>query len=282
MPAITTTRRSLQMSAMNLTKIAAAVIMLTAIFAGRASAAKADLEARLNQDIKVDLNDVTIADALKQIGEKAGVEFVLSDAAKWKLPKGEATRLSASREGPLADAMTQMLGDFFMRYVVGSENITIYPKPELNHIIGRPTVEQLKLLKTIYTSVITFGVSDASKVFGKMLSDGLGSGLPITIRPLARYESLCSKIDTLTSNLKGNTDQSPPITLSQLLGDEGMEWYVGNSDFAKNVMEIHMLVPREFQQMILDQIVDLSFEDARAETVIEHLKMLAQSRLEVR
>lgn len=269
------------MSITNLTRIAAAIIILAAISPGHALADKADLEAKLNQDIKVDLNDVTIADALKQIGEKAGIEFVLSEAAKWKLPKGEATRLSVSLEGPLADAMTQMLGDFFMRYAVGTEDVTIYPKPELNHIIGRPSVEQLKLLKTVYTSVITFGAPNSSRVFGKMLSQGLGSGPSIVITPLEDYRYICRFVDDLTSGLKGDSDQSPPMTLSQLLEmNEGSTWYISGPDFAKNVIEIRIVrEDKFFMSVILEQTVDLSFEDVEAEVVIQHLKMLTEGRL---
>jgi hypothetical protein len=284
-----TIRRSPQMSTTNLTRIAAAMLIFAAISTGRALADKADLEARLNQDIKIDLNDVTIAEALTQIGEKAGVEFALSEAAKWKLPKGPATRLSVSLEGRLADAITQMLDDFFMRCAVGSEDVTIYPRSELNHIIGRPTIEQLKLLKKIYTSVMTFGGPDGSKIFGKMLSQGLGSGPSIVILPVSEYTGiLCPFIDDLTAGLKGDGDhdQSPPMTLFQLLESvkeiNGKAWYIAGPDFAKNVIEIRLVdEDKLLDYVILDQMVDLSFKDEKAEVVIEHLKMLTEYKLEV-
>jgi hypothetical protein len=56
--------------------------------------------------------------------------------------------------------MTQMLNEFFMRYAVGQSEITIYPRPELDHIIGRPSARQLGLLKALYTKPIRRYITD--------------------------------------------------------------------------------------------------------------------------
>ncbi len=130
-------------------KMVVLAVALVCISAGYVRADKLGLQEKLSKDVKIQLKDVTIAEALEKIGEKAGVTLVLSDEAAWKLPQGAATRLSVVLSGPLAESMTEMLNAFFMRYAVGHEEITIYPRPELEHILGRPTVGQLEVLKAI-------------------------------------------------------------------------------------------------------------------------------------
>ncbi len=139
------------MSAKSFRKMVVLAVALVCVSAGYVRADKAALQEKLSKDVKIQLKDVTIVEALEGIGKKAGVKFVLSDEAVWKLPQGEATRLSVALDGPLAESMTEMLNAFFMRYAVGDEEITIYPRPELEHILGRPTAKQLHLLREIYT-----------------------------------------------------------------------------------------------------------------------------------
>ena len=124
------------MNAPNLAKRLVLGIALACVFTGYVRADKLELQEKLSKEIKIELRDVTIAEALEKISQKADVKIVLSDEAAWKLPQGEATRLSVMMQGPLADSLTEMLNAFFMRYAVGDEEITIYPRPELDHIIG--------------------------------------------------------------------------------------------------------------------------------------------------
>jgi len=141
------------MKATSLRKMVIAIFII-GIGAGYVRADKLQLQEKLSRDAKIQLNDVTIAEALKKIGETAEVKIVLSDEAVWKLPYGEATRLSVLLSGPLADSLTEMLNTFFMRYAVSDNEITIYPRAELEHILGKPTTKQLELLKRIYTRPI--------------------------------------------------------------------------------------------------------------------------------
>lgn len=104
-----------------------------------------------------EFKDVTITEALDKISSELGVKIALSDEARWKLPQGGATRLSASLQGSLSDCLTEMLDGFFMRFAVGDDEITIYPRQELEHILGKPNAEQLKLLKKIYNAKMSFG-----------------------------------------------------------------------------------------------------------------------------
>ncbi|MHC4528275.1 MAG: hypothetical protein ACYS29_10390 [Planctomycetota bacterium] len=130
------------------TSVGKVVVLLAIVCASAAlvRAAELDLHAKLGEPIKIQLKNVTIVEALAKIGQKAGVKFVLSDEAEWKLPQGKATRLSVTMDGALANSVTEMLNAFFMRYVIGDDAITIYPRPKLDHILGRPTAKQLELL----------------------------------------------------------------------------------------------------------------------------------------
>jgi hypothetical protein len=91
------------------------------IWVGNVRADRAQMEERLRQDLAITLEDVTIAQALDQIGQKAGMKIVLSPEAVWKLPEGEQTRLSVTLEGRLVESLEKMLSSFFLRYAVGSE-----------------------------------------------------------------------------------------------------------------------------------------------------------------
>ena len=64
------------------------VLVLVGVLAGFAQADKLDLQAKLSKELKIQLKDVTIVEALEEIGKKAGLEIVLSDGAVWKLPQG--------------------------------------------------------------------------------------------------------------------------------------------------------------------------------------------------
>jgi hypothetical protein len=131
-------------------KMTALAVIGLGISAGTVRADKTQIEGKLRQELAIKLDDVTVAQALAQIGQKADVKIVLSPEAAWKLPEGEQTRLSVILEGRLVESLEKMLNSFFMRYAVGNESLTIYPRAELKHVIGRPTAGELKLLRNIY------------------------------------------------------------------------------------------------------------------------------------
>jgi len=144
------------MKAINFRNVIVAILII-GIGTGFVRADRQELLAMLSvQEAEFEFKDVTITEALGKIGQVAGVEVTLSDQAEWKMPQGQATRLSASLKGSLADCLTEMLNTFFMRYAVSDDTITIYPRQELEHILGRPSNKQLELLKKIYTMRISF------------------------------------------------------------------------------------------------------------------------------
>ncbi|MHC4791651.1 MAG: hypothetical protein ACYS8Y_09490 [Planctomycetota bacterium] len=246
-------------------KKAILAIVLIGISAGYASADKAELQAKLSKEVKIQLSDVTIAEALEKIGQKAGVKFVLSDEAVWKLPQGEATRLSVALGGPLAESMTEMLNAFFMRYAVGDEEITIYPRPELEHILGRPTAKQLELLTEIYTLTITVsGQIDSKTIINKML------GQDVLVLPVNGYSQLNKYMGELGRGLPEG-EHSPPFTLAQILDSTNFKWYLSGMDFPRQIPEVRLVSSSQFRKAKLDQIVDISFKDERAEVIIQRL-----------
>lgn len=256
---------------MNATTIRKTVVLVTiflGVCTGGAWAGGSALQDALRKPVEVELGDVTIGQALEEIGKKAGVRFVLSEEAIWKLPYGEATRLSVTLKGPLAESMTEMLNAFFMRYAVGEEEVTIYPRRELEHILGRPTTVELELLKGAYTMVFTLSGSDPGALLKPMISNVLGQ--PAVILPLDRYSDLSDILQELGKGLSG--DQAlPRMALAQMLNSLGDRWYIAGPDFAGGVVEIHVVDEYDFAQAKLNQVVDVSFKDELEETVIQRL-----------
>ncbi|MBN2457097.1 MAG: hypothetical protein JXB29_11280 [Sedimentisphaerales bacterium] len=269
------------MNTRHLAKITAATIAVLILTANPACADNLKLQEKLSQPLNIQLNTVTITEALEQIGKKAGISFVLSEEAVWKLPNGKATRLSVSLTGPLADSMTEMLNAFFMRYAVGDEKITIYSRPQLKHILGRPTAKQLELLQAIYTNPITtYIVGDSQKT----INDALGQ--EIVILPVEYYDVIYDVLRELAEVVPEGKELTPgeswnlstPITLAQLLDQltlrhrrQETEWYVSGMYFQNQTAEIRLVTTKEFGTARLDQIVDISFKDELAEQIIQKL-----------
>ncbi len=266
------------MNTRNLASTVIVTIALVFILADYAQADKLQLEDKLSKDISIKLADVTISQALEKIGQKASLKIVLSDEAIWKLPQGKATRLSVELDGPLAESMTEMLNAFFMRYAVGDEEITIYPRPELEHILGRPTKRQLEVLRSIYTNPIYECLSNPMDTISKPL----GGNAPI-VGPDALEEidyvlhKLCGiEPDELRSSDNRFTLQRP-VTFANVLDQvalriyEGSRWYLCGMDFPNQAPEIRFVLEEELREDILDQIVDISFKDEPASVVLQRL-----------
>lgn len=252
------------MNAISLRKMIVA-IALVGISTAYVRADKMQLQEKLSKDVSIKLKDVTIVEALEKIGQKAGVKIVLSDEAVWKLPQGQATRLSVALDGPLADSMTEMLNAFFMRYAVSDEEITIYPRPELEHILGRPTTKQLELLTKIYKSNITVrGQIDSRTTINKMF------GQEVVILPVHRYSELSRFMSELGKELPEG-ERSPPFTLAQILDTGGRAWYLSGMDFSGQIAEIQIVSVEDFREAKLNQVVDISFKDEKVELILQRL-----------
>lgn len=255
------------MIAKNLTRLVIAVAAMSFIFGSPAQAEKKQLQEKLDKNINIDMNDVTIAEALEKIGQKAELKIVVSDEAVRKLPEGENTRLSVKLQGRLGDSMTEMLNAFFMRYAVGDEQITIYPRPELEHIIGRLNTKQLKVLRNIYSMRITFsqGVPEES------ISSFIGRSLEVSFLPYDIPNKIYEILKASESD-KGTA----PTTLSVLLEQIGTQenrpkWYISGTDLPNEVPMIKMTSEENFRQAKLDQIVDVSCKDESAFKILQRL-----------
>jgi len=249
------------------------VPVLLAFSAGLARADKAALQEKLGENIKIRLKDVTIAEALDQISKKAGVEIVLSDHAEWKLPQGAATRLSVTLDGPLAASLTDMLNAFFMRYAVGQDNITVYPRPELDHIIGRPSAGQLELLNKIYCNKFALAPPVTQDRVIQMTRQVLGEA------SFVPYE-VPIRISKVLENTVGQ-ETSMPVTFALLLEQVwgSRPWYISTMDFPNQVLQIRLVSEAEFRDAKLGQLVDISFKDKKAETTLQMLASWAGMEL---
>ena len=273
--------------------------MLITIFVGAATnlvrADRLQLQEKLGREVSIQLNNVTITEALEKIGQKAGVKFILSDEAIWRLPYGEATRLSVSLNGPLADSMTEMLNAFFMRYAVGDEEITIYPKPELEHILGKASTRQLELLRDIYTKPIkTYFVGDVQKTINK----ALGQEVMVLV---AREHDLNRFFGSVLPGLIWKDDKkkyepneagkqcelAAPITVRQLLDQAAslyqppFRWYISEAGLQNEIPQIKMVDYQAFNEVQLGQKVDVLYKNERAEIILQNLVKRIDAELDV-
>lgn len=267
------------MNTKNLVRTLVFVVSLGGISAGFVQADKLQLQKKMSEDVDIKLNNVPVTEALEVIGEKAGVKFVLSDEAVWKLPQGEATRLSVVLEGPLADSMPEMLSALFMRHVVGENEVTIYPRPELEHILGRPTTKQLELLKRIYTTATNIYIKgNVPETINAML------GQEILILPITYYGNLGTTLDSIIVPKQGAEtgkvlDLSTQVTLAQLLNETGSSWYLSGMDFPNQGPRIQLCQEVDFREAKLNQIVDISFKDEKPAVIIQRLVKLTGMEL---
>ncbi len=270
------------MKAISLRKIVVAVVMM-GIATGYARADKKQLQAKLSKEVGFEFKDVTIAEALEKIGETAEVKIVLSDEAVWKLPYGEATRLSASLSGPLADSLTELLNALFMRYAVGYDKITIYPRQELEHILGRPTTGQLELLKAIYTRT-TRKYQSSKRIINELLGQEV---LVIPVDCYSLFDSFMQRLKVEVTAPEGTKlaelkvislggikiELATPITVAQLLesAKSTWTWYLSGMDFPDQVPMIRVVDEDAFREAKLDQVVDISFKNESADVIIRRL-----------
>lgn len=293
------------MNVKNLVRTLLVVVAVIGVSASYVRADKLQLQKKLSQDVEIRLNNVTIAEAMEKIGEQAGVKFALSDEAAWKLPQGEATRLSVALAGPLAESMTEMLNAFFMRYAVGDEEITIYPRPELEHILGRPTTKQLELLKAIHATPIKTYFLDKIQT---TVNEALGQEVLIfpievqaqlnnSLRQLVGKDPIYEQRGPRRSVIKPPQPEPPepteyelptPVTLVQLLSQVKTEgearitrWYVSGMDFPGQSPEVRVVNSSHFGQLRRDQMIDITYRDEQSDKILQSLANRAGVQLNV-
>lgn len=287
------------MRAKNIVQVLILVSLLIATFSNTAQAGTLDMQSRLGKELKIELKDVTIAEALAKISQKADVNIVLSDEAAWKLPQGEATRLSVKLDGPLAESLTEMLNTFFMRYAADDNQLTIYPKEELDHILGRPTTNQLEILKRVYTFPIRGHFPGQSQ---KTIN--LAFGTPVTISPLYVYEQIDNLLGKQIINAgKPDANETPakqydlptPVTIVQLLSEieikqygrnsyppgyppernsypsENTRWYIQGMEFPGQIPEIKVVRLDELLRAKLGQKNDVTYKNESLDKIFQDL-----------
>ncbi|MHC4533318.1 MAG: hypothetical protein ACYS6K_05135 [Planctomycetota bacterium] len=256
------------------------VVLIIGIGAGYVRADRQELLRMLSRKkADFEFKDVTITEALNNIRSDLGVEIVLSDEAQWKLPQGEATRLTASLKGSLSDCLTEMLNAFFMRYAVSDDKITIYPRKELEHIIGRPNTQQLELLKKIYSMKMSFKGNFSAESVLDLISrafEGV-SFLPYDVPQ--RISEIFKKMSTD----KGIAPVYFTVVLDQV-GDKYRtpRWYLSGMDFPDQPPVIRMVNENDFREAVLNQVIDISFKDESADVIVQRLAMWAGMELVIR
>jgi hypothetical protein len=285
------------MSGKSFTKMVVVAVALICIFAGFAEADQRQLQQKLSRDIKIKLDDVTIVEALDKIGESVGVKIVLSSEAEWRLPYGENTRLSVILEGPLADGLTEMLNAFFMRYAVGAEVITVYPRPELDHVIGRPGMRQLELLRAVYTRPIrTYTVDRLQESITNALGQEVSiwpvawhRNLNMVLRKLAGERTVkiedkegsrvirTDYVDEIPGAVSGDKVTLPvAVSLAQILSDtvatSNEDWCIPVGGSLGTPLEIRIAEDDDIGALKRGQLIDVRYEN---ESALDILYVLA-------
>jgi hypothetical protein len=297
------------MSAKSFGKKVVLVAVSVFILAGVVQADKPQLLEKLSADFEIRLTDVTIIEALDKIGQKSGVKLALSDEAVWKLPYGEATRLSVTLQGPLADSLTEMLNAFFMRYAVGEQEITIYPREELDRILGTPTTKQLELLRVLYTEPIEVYIrDDVQQTINAALGQkvliapiGVFAELNNLLRQLAGIEPIYapdprrppSRRSIMKARETDPNEPEPtefvlptPVTVVQLLSQvyfggrsTDARWYISGMDFPGQMPEVRVVSSETFMELKLDQKVDIAYRDEALDKICRDLANRAGAML---
>jgi hypothetical protein len=258
----------------------ALALMGLSIWAGNVRADKAQLEEKLKQELSIQLEDVTIAQALAQIGQKAGVKIELSPQAAWKLPEGEETRLSIALEGRLSESLEEMLNNFFLRYAVGGEALTIYPRAELMHLIGRPSANELQLLTNIYRSQAWIEPKQIESHTSAQDVLNLLVGSPVAIVPpieLVNMDAVLRGIArqnlSYTNHVVDANHTGALVTgimlLEGAMANTSKQWYVVDAEFPRLLPEIRIVGGvEEFARARLSQVIDFSFRNETGESIL--------------
>jgi hypothetical protein len=271
-------------------------MLLAGIACESAFAQEVSIEQKLNKEIKIGLNDVLITEALDKLSKEIDVPIKLSDEAEYKLPYGKSTRLSVTLRGPASESITQMLNEFFMRYAVGQNELIIYPRPELDHIIGRPSTRQLGLLKALYTKPITVYITNnvlatvntalEQEVFISPIE--VQMGINISLRKLAGekrvkvpeeggkfsyYEMLPP--DENSKELKEYALPTavifPQLLRDVTIGRDATEWYIPSIDLPNQTPEIRIIQESRLGYLKQEQLIDINFEDKTLMEIFQNL-----------
>ncbi|MHC4332408.1 MAG: hypothetical protein ACYSUV_01500 [Planctomycetota bacterium] len=185
-------------------------------------------------------------------------------------------------------------------------------RPELEHILGRPTAKQLELLKAIYTRPIKHYSLDRVQV---TINKALGQ--EIFISPIHAQTQLNDLLRQLVGKdkvyewefqrggrhmikrlVRGTPEQEPnepgpwgyylptPVTLVQLLSQVELEgnprntrWYISGMDFPGQNPEIRVVGHSTFGQLKLNQKIDISYKDAPLDRILQDLASRAGTKL---
>lgn len=259
------------------------VSFLVILLGGSALADNAALQEKLKRKVTMELEDVTIAKALEQIGIKAGITIELSEEAIWELPQGTQTQLSVTLEGQLDQSLEQMLNAFFMRYAVGNDAVVIYPRPELKHIMGRPTPETLRLLRNIYTNgTLIQGDPKAVEQMSQAAVNQM-AGQDVSVFPL----DMARGIARVMEQMVGTSHDGAKVFLASIL-DEVVEsvsrgsdrWIVCAPEWPNQIPQIKIISHQDYNKMMRDRFIDLSFEEEAGLTILRHLAGIADVKLD--
>jgi hypothetical protein len=161
-----------------------------------------------------------------------------------------------------------MLSAFFMRYAVSDDTITIYPRKELEHILGKPSDEQLKLLKKIYAMRMSFSGEFSAENVIDLISrafEGI-SFLPHDVPN--RISEMCQTMSTD----KGMAPVYFVALLEQVCDRfKWSTWYLSGMNFPNQVPMIKLVDEKEYREAVLNQVIDISIKDEYEDVILQRL-----------
>ncbi len=178
-------------------------LMLVALFflpAGGAAAQSASqrslIEQALDENSHIELEDVTIADAIHRIAEQTGVELRAAPRTLDLLPYGDRTRVSATIHNiPLRRGLDELLRPLGLRYEVADRRLDVRPTDPLLRLARPATWSELELLGRLHRD--RWSEATARALSTRFLEEAAAHDPRTELLALARRESPGSLTDLL-------------------------------------------------------------------------------------
>lgn len=142
---------------MNRAAVVCAAAVLSAITSDvlGAGPGSARLQLALDKPVELQVTDTPIAEVFRRLTALSGAKFLIGPDLYECLPYGELTQLDVRLKNvTLRKALSPMLAQQAMDWVIESDAVRIVPAPALARMTGRATREELEILGRIHSATV--------------------------------------------------------------------------------------------------------------------------------
>ncbi len=199
----------------------------------------------LDQRAALNVNDVPLREAIRQLAEAAGVSIEIEPRTLDLLPYGSKTIVSAKIEGrPLRDTLTALLRPLGLTFRPDKGKVSIVPTRPLGRVVRRATWEELATLEMLHS---------------KPWSRELFESLHLQFQD-ARAGDFKTNRGTLFRLAGGVGDGSAAEVLEHACDQYGWAWYPSGDHIA--ILTKTMQVERQLETRVSLQYVQTTLSDA--------------------